>query len=38
MEDERREAVNKLERQRKILKQNGEELIEAQSRAADLEE
>ena len=32
------EALEKLTRQRDVLRQNGQELVEAQSKAADLEE
>ena len=35
---EANEAMEKLTRQRDVLRQNGQELVEAQSKAADLEE
>ena len=37
-EAEAEEALAKLQRQRDVLRQSGEELVEAQSKAADLDE
>lgn len=36
--NEANDASERLERQRDVLRQNGQELVEAQSKAADLEE
>ena len=38
MFESKREAEEKLQRQRDVLRQNGQELVEAQSRVADSEE
>ena len=37
-EQETKEAKQTLDRQREVLRQNGQELVETQSKAADLEE
>ena len=38
MKIEKKEVNDKLDRQREVLRQNGQELVETQSKVADLED